>query len=41
VQSTAYIPDVTLEYQLTDYLQLRSRSNQESLELDLLFEYAY
>ncbi len=41
VQSTAYIPDVTLEYQLTDYLQLRSRSNQQSLQLNLLFEYAY
>jgi translocation and assembly module TamB len=41
VQSTAYIPDVTLEYQLTDVLQLRSRSSQESLQLDLFFEYAY
>jgi translocation and assembly module TamB len=41
VQSTAYIPDVTLEYQLTDVLQLRSRSSQESLRLDLFFEYAY
>ncbi len=40
-QSTALIPDVTLEYQLTNYLQLRSRSNQQSLQFDLLFEYAY
>ena len=41
VQSTTYIPDVTLEYQLTDYLQLRSRSNQQSLQFNLFFEYAY
>jgi len=41
VQSTAFIPDVTLEYQFTDYLRLRSRSNQQSLQLNLLFEYAY
>ena len=40
-QSTALIPDVTLEYQLTNYLQLRSRSNQQSLQFNLLFEYAY
>lgn len=41
VQSTAYIPDVTLEYQLNNYLRLHSRSNQQSLQLNLLFEYAY
>jgi len=41
VQSEAFIPDVTLEYQFTDYLMLRSRSNQQSLQLNLLFEYAY
>jgi translocation and assembly module TamB len=41
VQSTAFIPDVTLEYQLSDYLLLRSRSNQQSLQLNLLYEYAY
>ena len=40
-QSTALIPDVTLEYQLNNYLQLRSRSNQQSLQFNLLFEYAY
>ncbi len=40
-QSAALIPDVTLEYQLNNYLQLRSRSNQQSLQLNLLFEYAY
>lgn len=40
-QSAALIPDVTLEYQLTNYLQLRSRSNQQSLQFNLLFEYAY
>ncbi len=41
VQSAAFIPDVTLEYQLTDYLMLRSRSNQQSLQFNFLFEYAY
>ena len=41
IQSTALIPDVTLEYRLSDYLRLRSRSNQQSLQLNLLFEYAY
>ena len=40
-QSTTLVPDVTLEYQLNNYLQLRSRSNQQSLQLNLLFEYAY
>ncbi|MFB6279534.1 MAG: translocation/assembly module TamB domain-containing protein [Salinibacter sp.] len=40
-QSTALIPDVTVEYQFSDYLLLRSRSNQQSLQLNLLFEYAY
>lgn len=41
VPPTAFIPDVTLEYQLTDYLLLRSLSGQQSFELNLLFEYAY
>ena len=41
IQSTALIPDVTLEYRLSDYLRLRSRTNQQSLQLNLLFEYAY
>jgi translocation and assembly module TamB len=41
VQSAAFIPDVTLEYQFTDYLLLRSRSNQQSLQFNFLFEYAY
>ncbi|PSQ72673.1 MAG: translocation/assembly module TamB [Bacteroidetes bacterium QH_2_64_26] len=40
-QSTALVPDVTIEYQFSDYLLLRSRSNQQSLQLNLLFEYAY
>jgi len=40
-QSTAFIPDVTLEYQFTDYLLLRTRSSQQSLQLNLLLEYAY
>ncbi|MFB6272408.1 MAG: translocation/assembly module TamB domain-containing protein [Salinibacter sp.] len=41
LQSTVFIPDVTLEYRFTDYLLLRSRSNQQSLQFNLLFEYAY
>jgi len=41
VQSAAFIPDVTLEYQATEYLMLRSRSNQQSLQFNFLFEYAY
>ena len=41
VQSATFVPDVTLEYQLTDYMMLRSRTNQQSLQLNLLFEYAY
>jgi len=40
-QSTALIPDVTIEYELNDYLLLRSRSNQQSIQLNLLLEYAY
>ena len=40
-QSAAFVPDVTLEYQFTDYLLLRSRSNQQSLQFNFLFEYAY
>lgn len=40
-QTAAFIPDVTLEYRFTDYLLMRSRSNQQSLGLNLLFQYAY
>jgi translocation and assembly module TamB len=40
-QSTVLIPDVTIEYEFTEYLLLRSRSNQQSLQLNLLLEYAY
>ena len=40
-QSTAYLPDLTMEYQLTDTLMLRALNTQNSLQLNLLFEYAY
>lgn len=40
-QQTAFLPDVTLEYQINDFLLLRSLSGQQSLQLNLLFEYAY
>lgn len=40
-QSTQYLPDLTLEYQLMDTLMLRALNNQQSLQLNLLFEYAY
>ena len=40
-QSTAYLPDLTMEYQLTDTLLLRALNTQNSLQLNLLFEYAY
>jgi len=38
---SAYIPDVTLEYRLTDYLLLRSLSGRQALQLNLLLEYSY
>ena len=41
LQSTAYLPDLTMEYQLTDTLLLRALNTQNSLQLNLLFEYAY
>jgi translocation and assembly module TamB len=41
VQTAQYLPDLTLEYQLLDTLMLRALNNQQSLQLDLLFEYAY
>jgi hypothetical protein len=40
-QTSQYLPDLTLEYQLTDTLMLRALNNQQSLQLNLLFEYAY
>jgi len=41
VQTAQYLPDLTLEYQLLDTLMLRALNNQQSLQLNLLFEYAY
>ena len=40
-QTSQYLPDLTLEYQLLDTLMLRALNNQQSLQLNLLFEYAY
>ncbi len=40
-QTTQYLPDLTLEYQLLDTLMLRALNTQQSLQLDFLFEYAY
>lgn len=40
-QSVGLIPDLTLEYHLTDYLLLRSLSSQQSFQLNFLLEYAY
>jgi translocation and assembly module TamB len=40
-QSTAYLPDLTMEYLLTDTLMLRALNTQNSLQMNLLFEYAY
>lgn len=40
-QSSQVAPNLTLEYQLTDTLLLRSLNNENSLQFDLLFEYAY
>ena len=41
LQSTQYLPDLTLEYQLLDPLLLRALNSQQSFQLNLLFEYAY
>ncbi len=41
LQSSQYLPDLTVEYQLLDTLMLRALNNQQSLQFDLLFEYAY
>ncbi|MFB6285675.1 MAG: translocation/assembly module TamB domain-containing protein [Candidatus Bipolaricaulia bacterium] len=38
---SVYIPDVTLEYRLTDYLLLRSLSGRQALQFNLLLEYSY
>ncbi len=40
-RSTQYLPDLTLEYQLRDTIMLRALNTQRSLQLNLLFEYAY
>ena len=40
-RTTQYLPDLTVEYQLLDTLMLRVLNNQQSLQLNLLFEYAY
>jgi len=40
-RTTQYLPDLTLEYHLSDTLMLRALNNQQSLQLNLLFEYAY
>jgi translocation and assembly module TamB len=40
-QTSQYLPDLTLEYQLLDTLMLRALNNQQSFQLNLLFEYAY
>lgn len=39
--STAFVPDLTLEYQLTSYMLLRIQNRQQSLNTNLLVEYAY
>jgi translocation and assembly module TamB len=41
LQTSQYLPDLTLEYQLTDTLLMRMLNNQQSFQLNLLFEYAY
>lgn len=41
LQTSQYLPDLTLEYQLTDTLLLRTLNNQQSFQINLLFEYAY
>jgi translocation and assembly module TamB len=37
----AYVPDLTLEYRLTNVLVLRALNNQQSSQLNLLFERSY
>jgi len=39
--STALVPDLTLEYQLTSYMLLRIQNRQQSLNTNLFVEYAY
>ena len=39
--STAFVPDLTLEYQLAPFLLLRVQNQQQSLNLNLLLQYAY
>ena len=41
LETSQYLPDLTLEYQLTDTLLLRTLNNQQSFQINLLFEYAY
>jgi len=41
VQTAQYLPDLTVEYQLLDTLLLRALNNQQSFQVNLLFEYAY
>ena len=41
LQTSQYLPDLTLEYQLTNTLLLRTLNNQQSFQINLLFEYAY
>lgn len=41
LQTSQYLPDLTLEYQLTNTLLMRMLNNQQSFQLNLLFEYAY
>jgi translocation and assembly module TamB len=40
-QTSQYLPDLALEYQLTDTFMLRVLNNQQSLQFNFLFEYAY
>jgi hypothetical protein len=37
-QTSQYLPDLTLEHQLTDTLMFHTLNNQHSLQLNLLFE---
>ena len=39
--SSPFVPDLTLEYQLNRYLLLRALNRQQSLQLNLLIEHAY
>ena len=39
--SSSFVPDLTLEYQLTPYMLLRIQNRQQSLNTNLLVEYAY